>query len=141
MKYNPKYNMIDVVKASSAEMSGTSRVGYIYTRYDLLEYVFGKPSFENDIPSWDEKVCCEWDLKIELGDRYIPVSIYCWKTPEIPMDTYQWHIGSKEEGVEKYISEYIFQNLFDEEGNLKNSKKPVRIKSWDLDYEKRMDGV
>jgi hypothetical protein len=75
-------------------MSG--RMGLVYTTFDKLKSVFGEPSYSNG--DWD-KVNAEWVVRFNDG---LIATIYDYKTSEIPMGLYDWHIGgNKPEVVER----------------------------------------
>jgi hypothetical protein len=90
--------------------SGTSLQGYMKATYSQLVEVFGEPSYVDASPN--EKVNCEWDLKVrdELGTH--DVTIYNWKdydggfiaTSNIE---YKWHIGGRSQVAVACLLEYF----------------------------------
>ena len=76
---------------------GTSYRGMVYTTYDKLVEVFGKPNI-----SASDKVYTNWGLQFEIGDPVfddwdvIDATIYDWKEPHGSAShygEYEWHIG------------------------------------------------
>ena len=84
---------------------GTSLKGYKLTTYDRLKEVLGPPTFTSADP--DDKIQCEWVIDSQWYDantvdeidrddwEYDTVTIYNWKTGNIPLGEYSWHVGGK----------------------------------------------
>ena len=79
---------------------GTSLKGTVFTTYNKLNDLFGKPTYNDADPN--EKVNMEWCIEgkvyftDEYGERdweYVKATVYNWKTGSVPYDEYGWHIG------------------------------------------------
>lgn len=77
-------------RATAADASGTSLIGYLAATYDELVERFGAPNFGPNALSSDGKVTCEWVLKFGLT----VVTIYDYKERKTPFYRYEWHVGS-----------------------------------------------
>jgi len=79
--------------------------GEMKISYAELRDVFGYPDyFDNSTyPQTDEKVNCEWTLRIDN----VPVTIYSWKEYRLPKDVDSWHIGGNSEKAVHKVKETI----------------------------------
>lgn len=91
----------------STDRDGTSLQGHITVSYSDLVEAFGNPNIG---PS--DKTRAEWSLKFEDGTI---ATIYDWKTRNIPLGLYAWHIG----GHNKSAVERVIQAVW--------SKKRVKL--------------
>lgn len=73
------------VFTEASSINGTSLKGYITTTYDQLLKVFGEPTSQGG-----DKTNVGWELEFYDGTV---ATIYDWKTFDIPMSEYRWHIG------------------------------------------------
>jgi hypothetical protein len=82
-------------------VGGTSLQGTIFSDYNTLCNVLGKPTFTDADPN--EKVSCEWCLKVKYWEEgadvddwdYADVTVYAWKYGCIPVEECQWNVGGK----------------------------------------------
>lgn len=86
------------VSDSAYDANGTSLKGYVTTYFADLVEVFGDP-----LPGSD-KTNAEWIIVFQDG---LVATIYDWKTCEIPMDEYEWHIGGKSYEVVQRVQQII----------------------------------
>ena len=79
--------------------TGSSYQGYIYSSYEDLLILFGKPIISND-----EKAECQWVLMLEDGHV---ATIYAWK--ENYKTCKKWNVGGKSKEC-YYIVDDIIQD-------------------------------
>lgn len=72
------------VNQNDIPWSGTGRVGFVNTTYDVLVKALGEPI--TDI----EKSTAHWNIQSEDGTV---ATIYDWKEWTTPMCEYEWHVG------------------------------------------------
>jgi len=90
-----------VVTNNPCHRNLTCLQGYITTEYDTLVEKLGEPILG---ASGDGKVSAEWIIK--FGDGQV-ATIYDYKEPSTPKDTYDWHIGGNNRQVVKRIEEIL----------------------------------
>ena len=92
-------------KANGSNANGTCYQDIVYTDYESLVGVFGKPNYGPLASDDDDKVTCEWILKFQDGTI---ATIYDWKTYSgTPMGTYGWHIGGFDKGASIRVREAL----------------------------------
>lgn len=90
-------------KLNRLRINGTSFVGHIHATYAQLVEVFGEPNFGPNGQSGDGKITCSWYLEF---NNEIVATIYDWKTPHTPMNSYDWHVGGKEKLAFECVLDY-----------------------------------
>lgn len=80
-------NLHPLVVLGPADDYGGSLVGYCRTTYATLIATLGPPHQHGSI---DDKVNVEWAFRCADGTTFW---VYDWKTPAVPIELYDWHIG------------------------------------------------
>ena len=89
---------------TDVNMNMSSLQGTVKTTYEKLVEVFGAPTYSDGDPF--EKVNAEWTVDARVYDPEdddtvnVKFSIYNWKTGNVPVEEYDWHIG----GYDNYAS-------------------------------------
>ena len=84
--------------------SGTSLMGYVTASYDELVGVFGKPEFEDDVPTTYEKTSTEWRGQIN-GHRFT-IYDYKWRRRN-DSSLEQWHVGGDDPRIIARINQRL----------------------------------
>jgi len=103
-----------ISKADGISMNGTSfHDGYIKATYNQLVKAFGKPVYTD---STDDKVTCEWELKIEdENGNQVGFTVYDWKEYVSPLRNkdryYEFHIGTQTPAGTKLVIKVLKDNF------------------------------
>lgn len=90
-------NVLDFEVDSGVDLNMSSLQGYVSTTYEKLVDLFGAPTYSDADPN--EKVNAEWLVEAKVYDPedddsvYVKFSIYNWKTGNVPVEEYNWHVG------------------------------------------------
>ncbi len=85
-------------KARIRDVIGSSFTGYLEASFKDLVAEFGEPRWRSKEGSWhssDQKVRCEWALKIGSGKRRLVFTIYDYKEVRPIEEIDLWHVGAK----------------------------------------------
>lgn len=95
------------------EFGSSSLQGSILTSYKRLVELFGEPNVESD----GYKTSSEWELVDEKGNLvtlydYKATNLYGGDYPSVEefrnQESYDWHIGAKNEEIANKLIEYLF---------------------------------